>query len=127
LRAVLLKVVKKYVLPVNPQEAGELLGEFYPTWTPEPNDSLDDLHLGGEGEEGDEAEADEPLSGSSIAPHGERGLNRNSAGHVGEAENVVAAKDATWGLEAWLDISGGDTTRGVESSGGGQRIAFRRP
>jgi hypothetical protein len=59
LRAVLLKVVKKYVLPTNPQEAGELLGEFYPTWTPEPNDSLDDLRLGGEGEEGDEAEADE--------------------------------------------------------------------
>jgi hypothetical protein len=64
-----------------------------------------------------------------MSPNGKRGLNRNAAvkvlpGHPVEAENVVVAKDATtWALKAQPDFSGGGVLRGVESSGGGQRVA----
>src|SRR5208283_2446060 len=57
--------------------------------------------------------------------------NRNSAievfaRHTVEPENVIRAKGATWGLEARLDLSGGDPPGGVEGGGGGQQIALRR-
>src|SRR5271166_6429647 len=57
--------------------------------------------------------------------------NRNSAvevlaRHPIEGKNVIRAKSETWGLEARLDLPGGDAPRGVESSDGGQRIALRR-
>src|SRR5271165_1259281 len=57
--------------------------------------------------------------------------NRNSAievfaRHSVEPEDVILAKGATWGLEARLDLSGGDALGCVEGRGGGQRIALRR-
>ena len=49
------------------------------------------------------------------------------AGYAVEAENVVGSKDAAWGLKARFDVSGGDASRGVKGTGGGQRPSFRHP
>jgi hypothetical protein len=43
LRMVLIAVINEFVMPVNPQKAAELLAQFYPSYLPGPDDSLNGL------------------------------------------------------------------------------------